>query len=313
MSDADAAAVVVEEDTGAAGRVKQTREQDDRCRGEFVCDGVDDPEADEAVVAGWACRYDRPFLKWGYEDYEFWRVHENDCFRESIGQNPDVYLALNHENSFARTAAGTLKVENRSGEGVYFEASVSKENPEALAMLVEMRRGTLEQASIAYQVPADGYRMERQTRSDGVTVETQFIHRALLDHGDVSVCLYGANPDASSWRVGDSAGPGWLPPEARETLASLYPEGDPAAEPGENQHQPPGETGAGGRNPPPEPKPLVESLKDLDDEDGPAEDSPAGAARTPLVQPDLGRLASYVLQWRQSRRTRVSQASTPAA
>ena len=250
------------------------RQTDGNTEPAFTYEGLDDPDASEVKIAGFAARYDNAFLKMKFEDYEFWRVHMDNCFADSLAGDPDIYLARDHKNSFARTGAGTLRVENRPGQGVYFEGTVSKKNPEAMSMVVEMERGTLQEASIAYWIP-DGGDEVITTEKDGITKVVQRISAAELDRGDVSVCLYGANPKAGAW----------LPREARETLVEMYPDQFPDL--------------------------LEEAMEKAQNEAQEAEVSADGGDTDPspevgvLTPPNLGKLADAVLQWRRKRRNRL--------
>ena len=182
--------------------------------GEFAVDGLLDSDSEEATVSGWSTIYDQVFTKWSYRDYEFRRVLVKDAFKESLDAGADVYLAVNHDfnRAFARTGAGTLQVESRD-RGLFFQARVSKRNPDALAMLVEMDRGTLREASSGYDIIEQ--EIESTTTSDGKTVDTQVITVADINLGDVSVCLYGSNRNASA-RI--------LPSDSALRVADMYPD-----------------------------------------------------------------------------------------
>ena len=179
-------------------REKATQYHD---RAAFTVQGLDDESSDLIVVGGYAARYDRPFLIADFEmfgggRYQMFRKNEVGMFARSLTQNPNVALRLNHGGAFARSQAGTLRL-TETDQGLLFEADLSRENSQAVDMAVEMARGTLVEASVAYYVQKD--RWERQEDEDGNIVETQFTIEGDLNYGDVSVVLYGANPDASSW------------------------------------------------------------------------------------------------------------------
>ena len=182
--------------------------------GEFTVDGLLDSDADEATISGWSTIYGESFLKFGFKDYEFRRVLEKDAFKESLDNGADVYLAVNHDfnRAFARTGAGTLTVSNRD-RGLFFEATISKRNPDALSMLVEMDRGTLREASSGYMIVDQ--KIETAVTADGKTVDTQIISKADIHQGDVSVCLYGSNRNSSA-RI--------LPRDSALRCADMYPD-----------------------------------------------------------------------------------------
>ena len=165
----------------------------------FTVQGLDDPAQDEVVVSGFAARYGSPFMLFEYEGYEFWRQNEPGMFARSLSRNPTVFLRKNHQDAFAKTQAGNLRLEERA-EGLWFQATVDRRNPDAQAMLVEMARGTLAEASVAYRITAQR-RVEEER--DGLTVATQYTTEGDLAYGDVSVVDMGANPAASSW-IGQS-------------------------------------------------------------------------------------------------------------
>ena len=170
-------------------------------RAAFTVQGLDDESSDLIVVGGYAARYDRPFLVADFERFDgsrfrMFRKNEVGMFARSLTQNPNVALRLNHGGAFARSQAGTLRL-TETDQGLLFEADLSRENSQAVDMAVEMARGTLVEASVAYYVQKD--RWERQEDEDGNVTETQFTVEGDLNYGDVSVVLYGANPDASSW------------------------------------------------------------------------------------------------------------------
>ena len=159
-----------------------------------------------------------------------WRKNEQGMFQRSLTENPNVALRLNHAGAFARTQAGTLRL-TEDDKGLRFEADLSKENSQAVDMAVEMARGTLVEASVAYYVQKDRWEMTED--EDGNITETQFTIEGDLNYGDVSVVLYGANPDASAWLQSRTAA--WIqslapsPAAAKAVIQALearYPDTD---------------------------------------------------------------------------------------
>ena len=163
--------------------------------GGFTVQGLEDESVDEVRIEGYAARYDTPFQVFSVPGYRFMRKQEPGSYQRSLSQNPKVMLRLNHEEAFANTRAGTLQLSERD-DGLWFEGLVSKKNPQGLAMLVEMNRGTLTESSVAYQVVRAVY--EEEELEDGSIVRTQIVQEADINRGDVSVVQFGMNPETTS-------------------------------------------------------------------------------------------------------------------
>lgn len=163
--------------------------------GGFTVQGMDDPEAEEVKIAGYAARYNTEFRVWAMPGFVLMRRQEQGSFARSLAQKPKVMMRLNHQEAFASTKAGTLEL-SETEEGLWYEAMISKKNPQALAMLVELERGTLTESSVAYQVVRAAY--EEKIASDGTVTRTQIIQEGSLQRGDVSVVQYGMNSSTSS-------------------------------------------------------------------------------------------------------------------
>ena len=173
---------------------------------DFVVQGMDDDDAKTATVAGYAAMYDNKFLVYEFDMgggamYRMYRQNMPGMFSRSLSRNPRVVLALNHQNQFAYTISKTLKL-SEDKKGLYFEAEVSKENSQANDMLVEMARGTLQEASVMYRIAPGGATMSSETDEQGNVTEVQTVKEGDINHGDVSVVMWGMNPTASSWLQG---------------------------------------------------------------------------------------------------------------
>ena len=162
----------------------------------YSVQGLDDPEQDEVTVQGYAARYGTAFEVYDLGGFRFMRRQEAGSFKRSLGQKPKVMLRLNHQTAFASTHASppTLQLSERE-DGLWYEGRVSKKNPEGLAMLIEMQRGTLTESSVAYQIMDAEY---EDSVEDGVEVLTQVVLSGDLHRGDVSVVQFGMNPDTTA-------------------------------------------------------------------------------------------------------------------
>ncbi|MCU1490821.1 MAG: hypothetical protein JWM85_2226 [Acidimicrobiaceae bacterium] len=117
------------------------------------------------------------------------------AFRKSLGQNADVAMLLNHGGmTLARTKPGTLKlseVEEPNSSpiagvtGLHFEALLDPTNPTVQSMRSAVERGDLDECSFAFRVVRQQWSQDYSHRS---------IVEVSLEHGDVSLCNFGANP-----------------------------------------------------------------------------------------------------------------------
>lgn len=167
----------------------------------LTVEGLDDPDMDEVQISGYACRYEDTFVVFEMPGFRYLRMQKKGSFKRSLSQNPKVLLRLNHQQAFANTKAGTLTLEERA-DGLFYSGMVSKQNPEGMALLVEMARGTLDESSIAYQIARAEY--EEVEDEDGNVIRTQIIVEGDINKGDVSVVQFGMNPNTSSW-IGQSS------------------------------------------------------------------------------------------------------------
>ena len=161
---------------------------------DIVLQGMDD-DSQEAQVQGKAADYTQSFTVWHMPGFRYMRKQEPGSYQRTLSQNPKVMFRLNHQEAFANTKAGTLQLMEREG-GLHYEATVSKANPQALAMLVELQRGTLTESSVAYQITKAVY--EEEELEDGTIVRTQIVQEANLSRGDVSVVQFGMNPNTTA-------------------------------------------------------------------------------------------------------------------
>ncbi len=154
------------------------------------------------------------------------------AFTQTLSEKPDVAFLLNHGGmTLARTKSGTLElVEDNVGLAV--KASLDTRQSVVNDITVAMQRGDLDEMSFAFRVKADEWR-----NAEGEPVEwwdmsgvTRSINEVTIDHGDVSVVNYGANPfttaslrDIKNIAMADPE----LVNELIEHLRGLLPEAEP--------------------------------------------------------------------------------------
>ena len=154
-----------------------------------------DPDEQGMVkVRGEAARYGNWFTVAEGENYEVQRRNNAGMFGRSLGQNPDIALRVNHETALARTQAGTLKVWETQ-DGLMFEGSVNVNTTAGNDIVQNMRDGLVTQGSVMY------WPIEMETWEDvseGKTIVYQDIRQGKIDKGDVSLVIWGANPQCQT-------------------------------------------------------------------------------------------------------------------
>jgi HK97 family phage prohead protease len=113
------------------------------------------------------------------------------AFTRTLGESPDVVLNLNHGAGgtglpVARTKSGTLQL-SQDSIGLRVSSTLDPTDPDVQAILPKMRRGDLDEMSMAFRVPVHG-----QTWADDYADRT--ITEINLARGDVSIVSFGANP-----------------------------------------------------------------------------------------------------------------------
>jgi HK97 family phage prohead protease len=116
------------------------------------------------------------------------------AFRRTLSEHPDLQLLVNHGGlPLARTLSGTLRLEERATpdgagrRGLWIEADLDKQDPDAQSLQRKMMRGDIDQMSMAFQVTQQKWN-EDYTR--------RVITALSLNRGDVSVVNQAANPAA---------------------------------------------------------------------------------------------------------------------
>ena len=156
---------------------------------------VGDPDEQGMVkVRGEAARYGNWFTVAEGEHYEVQRRNNAGMFGRSLGQNPDIALRVNHETALARTQAGTLKVWETQ-DGLMFEGDVNTRTQAGNDIVQNMRDGLVTQGSVMY------WPVEMETWEDvseEKTIVYQDIRQGKIDKGDVSLVIWGANPQCQT-------------------------------------------------------------------------------------------------------------------
>ena len=111
------------------------------------------------------------------------------AFTRTLGESPDVVLNLNHGAGgtglpVARTKSGTLQL-TQDSIGLRVSSTLDTADPDVQAILPKMRRGDLDEMSMAFRVNG-------QEWSDDYSDRT--ITEINLARGDVSIVSFGANP-----------------------------------------------------------------------------------------------------------------------
>ena len=179
---------------------------------------VGDPDEQGMVtVKGEAARYGNWFTVAEGEGYLVKRRNNAGMFGRSLGQNPDIALRVNHETALARTQAGTLKVWETQ-DGLLFEGRVNTRTQAGNDIVQNMRDGLVTQGSVMYW-PVEMETWEEV--SEDKTTVFQDIRQGKIDKGDVSLVIWGANPQCQTT----------LAQMAQMTQPSAPPEPEPPAEP----------------------------------------------------------------------------------
>ncbi|GAA2137796.1 hypothetical protein GCM10009760_18580 [Kitasatospora kazusensis] len=137
---------------------------------------------------GYAC-----VTETGYEMQDwlgpFTEVVRAGAFTRTLADNADVPFLLNHSGmTLARTKSGTLRLAEDS-TGLHTDADLDPANPDVAALRSAMSRGDLDEMSFAFWVRSQQWSPDYSQR-DILDVD--------LDHGDVSLVNYGANPATSA-------------------------------------------------------------------------------------------------------------------
>lgn len=110
------------------------------------------------------------------------------AFAETLSQQPDVQLLINHEGlPLARTVGGSLRLAE-DDRGLCVDATLDASDPDVQRLAPKVRSGLIDQMSFAFS----GARSEWDDEYENREIISLNIHR-----GDVSVVNQGANPATS--------------------------------------------------------------------------------------------------------------------
>ena len=107
-------------------------------------------EGEAPVISGMAAVYNRETVIGDL----FREVIRPGAFRRILSENPDVIGAPNHnwDTVLGRTIAGTLKLEDRENDGLYYSIQVNKNDQEAMNFYSRVQRGDIRHSSFAFTV-----------------------------------------------------------------------------------------------------------------------------------------------------------------
>lgn len=142
---------------------------------------IDDSE-DGWTVSGYAAVFDSPSEPMPFTEYV-----KRGAFRKTIKDGADVRLLIDHTGvPLARTKSGTLKL-REDEKGLYMEARLDPNNPDAVKMRSALMRGDVSQMSFAFETIKDSWNADRTVRE----------LREVKLH-DVSIVTYPAYEETSA-------------------------------------------------------------------------------------------------------------------
>jgi HK97 family phage prohead protease len=142
---------------------------------------LDDSE-DGWIVSGYAAVFDSPSEPLPWTEYV-----KRGAFRKTIKDGADVRLLIDHTGvPLARTKSGTLKL-REDEKGLYMEARLDPNNPDAVKMRSALMRGDVSQMSFAFETIKDSWNKDRSVRE----------LREVKLH-DVSIVTYPAYEETSA-------------------------------------------------------------------------------------------------------------------
>jgi HK97 family phage prohead protease len=142
---------------------------------------LDDSE-DGWTVSGYAAVFDSPSEPMPFTEYV-----KRGAFRKTIKDGADVRLLIDHTGvPLARTKSGTLKL-REDEKGLYMEARLDPNNPDAVKMRSALMRGDVSQMSFAFETIKDSWNKDRTVRE----------LREVKLH-DVSIVTYPAYEETSA-------------------------------------------------------------------------------------------------------------------
>ena len=119
---------------------------------------MDDSE-DGWTVRGYAAVFDSPSEPLPWTEYV-----RRGAFKKTINDGADVRLLIDHTGvPLARTKSGTLTL-REDDKGLFMEARLDPNNPDAVKMRSALMRGDVTQMSFAFETIKDGWNGDRSVR-----------------------------------------------------------------------------------------------------------------------------------------------------
>lgn len=119
---------------------------------------LDDSE-DGWTVSGYAAVFDSPSEPLPWTEYV-----RRGAFKKTINDGADVRLLIDHTGvPLARTKSGTLSL-REDDKGLFMEARLDPNNPDAVKMRSALMRGDVTQMSFAFETIKDGWNSDRSVR-----------------------------------------------------------------------------------------------------------------------------------------------------
>lgn len=154
-----------------------------------------DTDSDTLTLTGYASTF-QPYEMYGGPSAGGWIEQlDRHAFDKTLREMPDLHLLINHKGEpLARTKSGTLSLSVDTG-GLKVVALLDRSDPDVQRIEPKMRRGDMDQMSFAFRV-------RNQTWEAAAGFNDPQSLRTILDvnleHGDVSVVNFGANPTTSA-------------------------------------------------------------------------------------------------------------------
>jgi HK97 family phage prohead protease len=143
---------------------------------------IDESAEDGWTVSGYAAVFDSPSEPLPWTEYV-----KRGAFRKTIKDGADVRLLIDHTGvPLARTKSGTLKL-REDDKGLFMEARLDPNNPDAVKMRSALMRGDVSQMSFAFETVKDGWNKDRTVRE----LKEVRLH-------DVSIVTYPAYEETSA-------------------------------------------------------------------------------------------------------------------
>lgn len=140
--------------------------------------------ADTLTLRGYASVFDKP-----YDMGAFTEVVDKRAFDQTLKQQPDVQLLVNHDGTpLARTKSGTLDL-TTDAKGLNVVARLDPASPAVQVIRSAMQRGDMDEMSFAFRTVRQDFNEDTSVRR---LLEVN-IHK-----GDVSVVNYGASPHTAA-------------------------------------------------------------------------------------------------------------------